>query len=179
MVARVARRTLAALAALGATSACAPHARPMDTPYRASVAAFYMGPPRSDAAAGTRADVSLERWVDDRVLVGVDVESAFFSRTKDRTESLVGAGVRVTYVLDLAEWQPRFGARGAMERWTHGDGTASSLPLVVVPFAALDWAPRAWPLVLGAETLAPPVLTVGSSPAVPAAAFGLRGAYVF
>ena len=179
MLARVSLRALAALAALGATSACAPHARPMESPHRASVAAFYMGAPRSDAAGGARADVALERWVDDRVLVGVDAEYASFARAKNRTESMVGAGVRASYVLDLAEWQPRFGVRAASQRWSHGDGTASSLPLVVVPFAALDWVPRAWPLVVGVETLAPPVLTVGSSPAVPAAAFGVRGAFVF
>ena len=99
MLARVSLRALAALAAVGATTACAPHARPIESPYRASVAAFYMGAPRSDAAGGARADVAFERWVDDRVLVGVDAEYASFARAKPRTESMTGAGVRASYVL--------------------------------------------------------------------------------
>jgi hypothetical protein len=165
----------AACAAVG----CSPYARPIADPYRASMGAFYMTAPRPDAAPDFRGDVAVDRWIDDRILLGVDAEFGSFSRTRGATETLLGAGIRAAYVIDLAELQPRFGVRAGAERWSHGDGTASSVPLVVVPFAAFDWAPRAWPFVVGAEVHSAPVAYIGSSSALPGAAFGVRTAYVF
>lgn len=168
------------LAAAGcAAVGCSPYARPIADPYRASMGAFYMTAPRPDATPAFRGDVALDRWIDDRILLGVDAEFGSFSRTRGTTETLLGAGIRAAYVIDLAELQPRFGVRAGAERWSHGDGTGSSVPLVVVPFAAFDWAPRAWPFVVGAEVHSAPVASIGSSSALPAAAFGVRTAYVF
>ena len=158
---------------------CAPLSRPIETPYRASIGVFYMAPPRSDASSGPRANVSLERWIDDRFILGVDAEHASFTRATGRTESLVGTSIRLAYVLDLAEFQPRFGARLGSQRWSHGDGGVSYTPAIVVPFAALDWAPRSIPLVLSVEGESAPIVKTGQSPAVSQATWGLRAGFRF
>jgi hypothetical protein len=158
---------------------CAPHARPLPAPYRATLAVFYQAPPRTDAEGGYRADVALERWVDDRFVVGADISRGVFARTRGRDASLLGAGARVAYVLDLAEIQPRFGVRVAAERWTLSEDTRSTNTPFLSAFVGLDWAPRATPWVLGAEVLSPALALAGTSLGTAAIAYGLRGGYVF
>ncbi len=171
-------RTVALALAFSAT-ACAPYARTPEAPNRASLGACYTHAPRARTADGQRADVAYDRWLDDRFLLGVDAEYASFARERGRTEALVGAGLRLAFVLDLAELQPRAGVRFALQRWTHDDGTRPSQPAVLVPFGGLDWAPRNLPLIVGAEIQGTPLVSLGDSPALPGLAYGLRTGVAF
>lgn len=158
---------------------CAPFARPLESPYRATVAAAYAEAPRADAEPGYRADLALDRWVDDRFLVGVEVSRGAHARTRGREGSFFGAAIRGAYVLDLAEVQPRFGARVAAERWQASELSGAAVPAFLTGFVALDWAPRAWPLVIGAEVHTPAFVFAGSSWATPSVGYGLRVGHVF
>ncbi len=158
---------------------CAPYSRPLAAPYRATLAAFYSDAPRADAEGGYRADVAFERWVDDRFIVGADVSWGAYARTRGREAGVLGAGARIAYVLDLAEIQPRFGLRVAAERWTLSESPGTTTAPFASAFAGLDWAPRAWPLVLGAEAITPAMALTGAPLGTSAAAYGVRGGYVF
>jgi len=158
---------------------CAPYARPLPEPYRATVAAFYSEPPRADAAGGYRADIALDRWVDDRFVVGVDITHAAFTRTRGREASALGAGLRAAYVLDLAEIQPRIGVRVAAERWILSESDRATTPAFLSGFAAFDWVPRDLPLVLGAEVHSSAIALAGTTLVTPSFAYGIRCGHVF
>jgi hypothetical protein len=161
---------------------CAQHARPLEDPWRASLGAFYTDAPRSDAQGALRTDVALDRWVDDRFLVGVDAAYASFDRARGRNTSVMGAGIRAAYVLDLAEIQPRFGARASVERWLPSETGSGLRALFLTAFGALDWAPRAWPITLGVEVHTTPLATSSAATTaagIPGATYGVRTAYVF
>jgi hypothetical protein len=165
----------AGLAAVG----CAPYARPLESPWRASVAALYTGAPTADAQASLRADVAIDRWVDDRFLVGLDATHAAFERARGRDTTASGVGVRVAYVLDLAEIQPRFGVRASAERWRASEDDRAFTPVFVTAFGALDWAPRAWPLIVGGEVHSAPLAATSATVGTPGLAYGVRTSYVF
>jgi hypothetical protein len=165
----------AGLAAIG----CAPYARPLESPWRASVAAFYTEAPKADANPSARVDVALDRWLDDRFLLGVDASHASFERARGRSTTAVGVGARLAYVLDLSEVQPRFGVRAAAERWVASEDARVFTPLFVTAFGALDWAPRAWPFTIGGEVLSPPLAATTTAAGIPGFAYGVRSSYVF
>jgi len=158
---------------------CAPYARPIESPWRASVAAFYSSPPRSDAQGAGRADVAIDRWLDDRFLLGVDASRVSFGRARGRSTVVEGLGARLTYVLDLAEIQPRFGIRTAAERWVASEDDRAFTPVFVTAFGALDWAPRAWPLIVGGEVHSAPLAATSATVGTPGLAYGVRTSYVF
>ncbi len=172
-------RALALAVTTVVVAGCAPYALPLTEPYRATVGAFYSEPPRTDAAGGYRADLAIERWVDDRFIVGVDLSQSSYSRAQGREVTVVGAGARVSYVVDLAELQPRAGVRFAADRATLSEGRGSTVAPFVSAFAGLDWAPRARPWVVGVEAISPALALAGAPLGVAAAAYGLRGGYVF
>ena len=162
-----------------ALAGCAPYARPLESPWRASVAAFYTEAPRVDADPGLRVDVAVDRWLDDRFLLGLDLSHASFARARGRSTSVEGLGARLAYVLDLGELQPRFGVRSAAERWLASDVDRAFTPVFVTTFGALDWAPRAWPITLGAEVVSPPLAATNTTAGTPGFAYGVRTSYVF
>ncbi len=176
------RWAIARATAFGASlalSGCAPYARPLEFPWRASVAAFYTEAPRADAEPSVRAELAIDRWVDDRVLVGVDVAAVNFDRARGRTTSVTSAGARLAYVLDLGEIQPRFGLRASAERWLPSEADRAFTPVFATGFGALDWAPRAWPVVVGAEVQSPALAGTTTTAGTPGFAYGVRTAYAF